>query len=283
MSSHRTRISHGAGSPAAFALVALLLLGCGGDEQEEPAASLPLADTSFVLVHGAWNAAWVWSDVVADLEAQGADVTTVELPGHGDDATPVAEVSLESYVAEVTEAIEALGHPVVLVGHSLGGIVITQAAEDVPDQIDKLVYVTAFVPKNGQSLFDLATADATSDLGPALALDMERGIAAVDQTRVAEIFCGDCSDAMRVTLAAKYRDEPLLPLVEPVTTSDENWGRVSKFYVYAALDHVITPTLQAEMTAEVTFTDTAAVETGHSPFLSQPDSLAAALAAFAEE
>ena len=78
----------------------------------------------------------------------------IDLPGQGDDDTPVAEVTLDRYARRVCEAL-ADGPPAVLVGHSMGGMVITQAAADSPQHIDRLVYVAAFLPSDGESLIDL--------------------------------------------------------------------------------------------------------------------------------
>jgi pimeloyl-ACP methyl ester carboxylesterase len=107
-----------------------------------------------VLVHGAFSGAWCWEPVLPCLRAAGHTAQTVELPGSGEDRTPVAEVTLEAYAARVGDALGE-GAPAVPVGHSMGGIVITQAAAPYPDRVAALVYVTAFLPGDGQSLMDL--------------------------------------------------------------------------------------------------------------------------------
>ena len=110
----------------------------------------------FVLVHGAWHGAWCFDALARDLAAAGHEVDTFDLPGHGSDATPHDEVTLDTYAQRVAEVIGQDGEPVVLVGHSMGGIVVTQAAELVPERIARLVYLTAFLPKDGESLQYLA-------------------------------------------------------------------------------------------------------------------------------
>ncbi len=96
---------------AVSCMAALLGAGCGGGAE--------LDGTSVVLVHEAWNGAWAWTAVQQGLEDRGARVVTVELPGHGDDMTSVADISLRSYVDAVEAAIDLAPRPVVLVGHSI--------------------------------------------------------------------------------------------------------------------------------------------------------------------
>src|SRR6201990_523636 len=106
-----------------------------------------------VLVHGAFGGAWSWEPVIPGLEEAGHTVQAIDLPGSGEDHTPVAGVTLDGYTERVWQAL-ASGPPAVLVGHSMGGVVVTQAAARTPEQVERLVYVAAFAPADGQSLLD---------------------------------------------------------------------------------------------------------------------------------
>ncbi len=110
-----------------------------------------------VLVHGAFAGAWCWEPVLPGLRAAGHEVEAIDLPGSGMDETPVEEVSLDAYANRVC-AVLAGGRPAVLVGHSMGGMVITQAAARCPEHVAALVYLAAFVPADGQSLMELVGA-----------------------------------------------------------------------------------------------------------------------------
>ena len=99
--------------------------------------------TTFVLVHGSWHGSWCWCRVVPELEALGHRVLALDLPGHGDDATPVARITLAAYAECVAAVVRGAAEPVVLVGHSFGGIVISQAAELIPERISRLVILNA--------------------------------------------------------------------------------------------------------------------------------------------
>ena len=109
----------------------------------------------YVLVHGAWMGGDGWDPVADQLRDAGASVRTFDLPAHGGDQTPVSGATLAGYVERVEAELDAVGEPVILVGHSMAGIVITQVAENRADDIASLVYIGAYVPANGQSLLDL--------------------------------------------------------------------------------------------------------------------------------
>ena len=238
---------------------------------------------SIVLVHGAWMGAWAWDAVKADLVERGAIVTVVELPGHGADTTPLASISLRGYIDVVEAAIDAAPKPVILVGHSLGGIVVTQAADERADDLDRLIYLTAFVPKDGDSLLSLSMQDPDSELGTTLSIEMAQGIASVEADKITDVFCADCDAAGAADLTSHYRDEPLAPFVQPAQITVGGWARVPKFYLYAADDHAISPLNQQQMTAGVDWRATASLPTSHSPFLSVPTNVTDQLAAFAAQ
>jgi pimeloyl-ACP methyl ester carboxylesterase len=109
--------------------------------------------SDFVLVHGAWHGAWCWSRVVPALWAAGHRVFAVTLTGVGERAHLLsAGITLDTHIADVVGTIEAEElRGVVLVGHSYGGMVITGAADRLPDRIARLFYIDAVVPHSGES------------------------------------------------------------------------------------------------------------------------------------
>ena len=116
---------------------------------------------TFVLVHGAWHGGWCWKRVRPLLESRGHLVFTPTLTGLGERSHLLArETGLETHIADVVNVIrwEELSE-VVLCGHSYGGMVISGVADRVPDRIRSLVYLDAFVPSDGQSLFDFLPAE----------------------------------------------------------------------------------------------------------------------------
>jgi pimeloyl-ACP methyl ester carboxylesterase len=235
------------------------------------------AKKSYVLVHGAWMGAWCWDDVATGLRASGDTVATVELPAHGADQTPLAGATLDAYVATVAATIDAAPQPVILVGHSMGGVVVTEVAETDGAKIARLVYIGAYMPKDGQTLNDLASSDADSHLGPVLQIDQVNGVAHIPSEDLADIFIADGTPSEIASVVSNYRDEPLAPFLTPVHTTAAGWGAVSKAYVYTKEDHAVSLALQQTMTADVTLAATATLDTSHAPFLSRPDLVTATL------
>jgi pimeloyl-ACP methyl ester carboxylesterase len=263
----------------------LALLAVTGFACKKSDTALAQPKPTVVLVHGAWQAPFAWAPVVTDLQQQGYTVVTVELPAHGDDQTPVAGLTLLSYRDKVLAAINALPAstgPVILVGHSLGGAIISTVAEAAPTKIAKLVYVAGFMPVNQQSVFDLAQQDAQSLLGPALSFSADGLLAKVAPAQVVNIFCQDGSAAVQQLIQTNYRDEPAAPLAEKLSLSTANYGRVPKYYVHTQQDHAISPSLQTLMVQATPVQKEYSLNSSHTPQLSMPDQLTTILTGIAQ-
>jgi pimeloyl-ACP methyl ester carboxylesterase len=238
---------------------------------------------TFVLVHGAFQDSSSWAAVVPLLEAEGHTAITLDLPGHGADETPIGEITLASYRDAVIEVVEQQDEPVILVGHSFGGITISEVAEAVPDQVEALVYVAAYIPRTGDSLAGLAELDHNNGFTEdnfLLAEDFT--YAYVLESDFLTIFCGDCTEEQGVTVMATRQDEPLAPLNEPATVTEENFGSVRKVYIMTAEDNAASPQLQAFMISQTPVDHVYALNTSHVPFVTMPEELAALLIAAAE-
>lgn len=246
---------------AAFALSAMA--SCTQDDHVPPTHT-------YVLVHGAWQAPYVWDEVRTQLIGSGNKVIVVELSGHGTDQTPPHLLSLDVYRDKVIQAINSANGKVILVGHSMGGMVITHVAEQVPSQLEKLVYIGAFLPANGQSLLELANTDPDSKLGPALSQSADKLLLNVSQTELTNLFIPDGSQAAKDKVITNYRPEPAIPFTNTVALTAAGFGSVDKVYIKTLQDIVISPGLQDRMIAAAGIKTTYEVNTSHSPFLSQP-------------
>jgi pimeloyl-ACP methyl ester carboxylesterase len=113
--------------------------------------------STFLICHGAWSAGWAWKKVRPLLRAAGHEVFTPTYTGLGERAHQVSRaINLETHIADVLGVIDCEDlRDILLVGHSYGGMVATGVADRVPDRIARLVYLDAFVPQDGQSLFDM--------------------------------------------------------------------------------------------------------------------------------
>jgi pimeloyl-ACP methyl ester carboxylesterase len=255
----------------------LSLAACGNDDESAEPVAGALADESFVLVHGAWNADWVWDDVKRRLENHGASVRTVTLAAHGGDPTPISDTSLSTYVEQVKTVIGE-DEQVTLVGHSFGGVVISLTAEAYPSHVGRVVYVGAFLPSDGDTALDLAMTDSDSDLGPALVFEPERGVVGIQREQFPQLFCADCSQADLAVLGEKYSDEPLPPLTQTIALSSGNFGNVPKYYVFTSEDRVLSPSFQQRMASRWALAATATIETSHCPFFAAPADLVETIA-----
>jgi pimeloyl-ACP methyl ester carboxylesterase len=237
----------------------------------------------FVLVHGAFHGAWCWEPVMSELKAARHTAVAIDLPGCGDDATPVADVTLDAYAERVCEALGTDEEPAVLVGHSMGGIAITQAAARCPDRIASLVYVAAFLPADGQSLVDLTQLpEGAGDMVQAnMVVDGDPPIATMPRDVAGEAFYGSCLDDRADWGVERIRPQPLAPFVTPVSLGDGARARPPSYYVVAAQDRAIPPALQRRMARERATADVVELDTDHSPFLSAPAELAGLLERFA--
>src|SRR5882757_7600779 len=106
---------------------------------------------TFIFISGAWHAGWCWERVVPLIEAAGHTAIAPDLLGMGADETPLPEVTLAMWGEQIAALIEEQAEPVFLVGHSRGGVVISDVAERVPDRIISLVYLTAIIAADGES------------------------------------------------------------------------------------------------------------------------------------
>lgn len=246
--------------------IVLTTFASGQKNEESPIAK----PQTYVLVHGAWQAPNVWDAVKSDLIQKGNKVIVVELPGHGTDKTLTHTLSMDVYRDKVVETISKVNEKVILVGHSMAGMVISAVAEKVPNKISKLVYIGAFLPASGQALTDLAYSDPDSKLGPALVPSADQLTLDVKKESLTDLFIHDGSQAEKDLAMAGYRPEPAIPFTNKVVLTKENFGSVEKVYIKTLQDIVISPGLQDRMITEAGIQSVFEVNTSHSPFLSQP-------------
>jgi pimeloyl-ACP methyl ester carboxylesterase len=226
--------------------------------------------STYVLVHGAWQGEWAWDLVKPQLEAFGHTVITLDLPGSGKDTTPSQNITLDSYVNAVTTIINQQNEKVILVGHSMGGIVITQTAELIPNKIDKLVYLCAFLPQNGESLGSKLDGEA----GPQFSINENDMTAELIPELIEQTFLNATEDgSIKGASFNQMRPQPLGPFQKELKISEENFGTVNRIYIETTLDRAIPIDFQRRMHTETTCTEIITLEADHSPFFSKTTEL----------
>ena len=235
--------------------------------------------TRFVLVHGAFGGAWCWEPVTAPLEAAGHTVEAIDLPGSGADETPVVDVTLDAYAACVCTTLAERSEPAVLVGYSMGGVVITQAAEQCIDRIASLVFVCAFMPSNGQSLLDLTQLPEgkNDQIQANLTIEGDPPVAALSDEAAARVIYNDCTSEQAAWAVSKRRPQAVAPYTTPVEIDDAKLASIPRFVVLTTRDRAMPLALQWRMIREHPCERVFELDADHAPFLSATDELVSAL------
>jgi pimeloyl-ACP methyl ester carboxylesterase len=221
---------------------------------------------SIVLVHGAFSDGSSWKKIIPIFEEEEFFVTAVQNPLR----------SLAEDVATTRRVIEAQKGDVVLVGHSYGGSVITDAAAD-SDKVKALVYVAAFAPEAGESVGALLGKFPAAALGTALAPD-SASFLYIDRSKFHHVFAEDVSNKEASIMAAAQK--PIAASAFGETTASAAWKTIPSWYVVTTLDHAVNPELQRFMAKRIGAQITE-VKTSHVPFLSQPEAIAKVIKAAA--
>jgi pimeloyl-ACP methyl ester carboxylesterase len=222
-----------------------------------------------VLVHGAWHGAWCWDHVVARLGEEGVVAVAVDNP-----SVARAPSSLQDDAANVRGVLDALDGPVVLVGHSYGGAVVTEAG--VHPNVEHVVYLTAFAIDDGESVaFNELTGGETATLAEAMVFDGE--VVTVDPARATEFFFHDCGPEVAASAVAQL--QPMSMAAMTGTPNAIAWREKPCTYVVCTDDRALPTALQRSNAARVG--NTIEIPTSHSPFLSRPDLVTAILARLA--
>ena len=224
-----------------------------------------------VLVHGAWHGAWCFAGLQYALDELGVPSYAIDLPGHGTSTQPFTDLAGDA--AHVAAVLRQLGTPAVLVGHSLGGAVITEAATLHPE-VAHLVYLTAFALDAGESVMSALASfpQARVPLGLAI-VPHDDGSSHIDPAKAAEAFYGHCSPAATSAAIARLCDQPMVTMIDAVSGSPRE--RIPSTYVRCTDDQAIALVHQDLMAARCGATLT--IETDHSPFVSAIDETAAIL------
>lgn len=222
---------------------------------------------SIVLVHGAFVDGSGWQAVHAQLTSEGHEVLIVQNP----------TITLEGDVAATEQAITAARYPVILVGHSYGGAVVTEAGGN--PKVKAIAYVAAFVPDVGESVAALNEAPAEAGEVKAPVLPPESGYLVVDPAQFPQAFAADVDPAITRFMAAAQVPWWLGAATTPVTRA--GWKAKSTFYLVAKADRMVPPSAQRRM-AERAGARLSEVDSSHAAMLSHPLEVAAFISAAVE-
>jgi len=226
---------------------------------------VPVNRPTYILVHGAWGGAWCWEKFTKDLDARGAQWRTLDLPSSQLDGDPNSDLAADAAVViEVANEVEG---PVVLVGHSYAGAVITEAAPLVRS-LKGLFYIAATVPDIGQSHSDTARlVRARTEMDSAVHVDGL--LLRLDVDAAALALYQDCTPELR-EWAKSHLSIQTLASFRGVRTSPS--VDVPSRYVLCRQDQALDSTLQELVSQRCS--EVIEIDSDHSPFLSHSEQLA---------
>lgn len=214
---------------------------------------------SIVLVHGSWADGTSWQHVIPLLLQDGYTVTAVQNP----------LISLPDDIATTKRAIDAQPGPVVVVGHSYGGAVITGAAVGNPN-VKALVYIAGWALAPGDSVSQLVGKYAPSPLLTAIAPDAE-GFLYIDREKFHEVFAHDVSTAEAQIMAVAQK--PAASITFDQSVDSAAWETIPSWYLLAQEDRAINPELQQFMASRIGAKITE-IQASHVPYISRPREVA---------
>jgi pimeloyl-ACP methyl ester carboxylesterase len=231
----------------------------------------------FLLIHGAWHGRWCWSSTIEGLQQAGHRARAIDLPGQGDDQTPVAGIGLSTWIDRVVEELKNYPSPPILVGHSMGGMVITGAADVVPERVSRAVYLCAFLPQDGESLFELASRpECANDTALVQEATPDGLCLTVTPASARAGFYGLCPPDAAEAALFSLRPLPLRTVMDPVRLQHTG-SPVPRSYIACSADRAMPVALQRFMAGRSPGIAMQTLATDHSPFLSQPAALLQAL------
>lgn len=236
---------------------------------------------NFVLVHGAWHGGWCWEYVTPLLEAAGHRAFAPDLPGMGSDTTPLATITLDGWARWLADYIRRIDEPVVLVGHSRGGLVISQAAEYASGHVARLVYLTAFLVPDGATLWQMTPRGDRVGKGNVLRIEAD-GTGTFAAGAAGPFFYHRTKPERVARAIGKLTPEPMWVFTEPLRLTAAGFGRVPRAYIEATEDNACPIALQRQMQKGLPCDPVITLATDHSPFYSAPEELAVALCAVAQ-
>ena len=235
-------------------------LGCNSDDMQVHAAG-PTGVKNIILVHGAWSDGSSWSKVIPLLHADGYNVVAVQLP----------LTSLADDTAVVNRALAVETGHVLLVGHSYGGAVITQAGSD--SKVEGLVYVAAYGPDQGESVLLLGATVPATPITNDFTQDAT-GFLKLTAAGIAADFAQDLTAAEQAGLAVTQGPTNAPNALAGVIAGTPAWKVLPSWYVIASNDRVIGPALEQTMATRMKAT-VLSVNSSHVAMLAQPTAVTA--------
>ncbi|MHA7841371.1 MAG: alpha/beta fold hydrolase [Gammaproteobacteria bacterium] len=228
---------------------------------------------TYAIIHGSWQCSKDWDLIAQGLANKGHDVKLIDLPGHGKNRHDLfSHITFNTYVNYVCNALDnrKKNQPLILVGHSFSGLVISKVVEYI--SVDNLVYITAFLPKNNDSLLSLMTMNNIPGLINHIVIDKQSHATYLKKESLSSILFTGCDETITMKKLEMLQPEPIYPPSEKIAINESLLHQIPKDYIECTHDNCISLTMQRNM-HERYQCQTHSLPTGHSPFLSTPEKL----------
>ncbi len=227
----------------------------------------------YILVHGAWQGGWCWEALARLLRKMGHHVSCPDLPGHGANACSLDEVTYKNYYQFLERELSRYKEPVVLVAHSMAALFAAPLFDKYSEKIAHLFIIAGFVAQNGQSLLDIAQAGGPSKIPDIMSYDPKNNTQSVDLKQAKEALYFDCPDAVADWAIHKLQPQPMAIFMTPIHWVDSGKTRSKRTYILCENDRDVHPITQRNVLKTYPC-HTVSIQSGHFPFLSQPEELA---------
>lgn len=231
-----------------------------------------MSDPVVVLVHGAWHGAWSWATLQAELDRRGIPSIAIDLPGHGASTLPLGD--LHGDAQHVADVLAVLDRPALLVGHSYGGAVVTEAAVR-SDHVRGLVYLAAFALEAGEAVRDLSRAVPRDTLLRGASIPRDDGTSVLDPVAALPAIYGSCPPEVADAAIRRVGPQPHVTFAQAATGNPR--PGIPSTYVLCLRDEAVHPDVQRHMATRCD--RTVELDTDHCPMLSAVEATADVIAA----
>ncbi len=229
---------------------------------------------NYLLIHGAMRGAWLWDKLMPLLMKGGGNPIAVDLPGHGDRKADSSWVTMSNYISDVIDFIRKENlKDLVLVGHSMSGIIISKVAEEMPERIKHLVYLAAVVPKDNEALIDLLTKERQETLQK-LHGKVKEVFGTPEQ--LGPMYFTDQEGEEKEFYMKQLTPQPLAPFFEKIHFNQFPKIDTPKTYILGLRDKSLPPELTRKFAERLEVTPVE-IDAGHDMMVSRPDEVAKVL------
>jgi pimeloyl-ACP methyl ester carboxylesterase len=189
---------------------------------------------------------------------------------------PISEISLQLYADSVRKELDKIAEPVIVVGHSFAGYIISLTAEDSTNYIEKLVFVASVIPYDRKPAFQIFQEDEGSELLASMTISEDESYATLGRQAIKDVIMTGATDEQVDYALPKFVKQATKPFFEVINT-EANFEGVPKAYVETTKDRVISLEAQRKIQKETRISEVVTLEDGHVPLVTGPENLGKAL------